>query len=206
MLSIGHTIFRGVSVGLQFVVPLVFGLATILSTFKRRQRRTLLETQTGLESVNQLSWQQFELLVGEIYRRRGYSVLESSGGGADGGIDLEARKEGEKFLIQCKHWRRHKVDVRTVREFLGVLYRSGAAGGAIVTTGSFTQAARTEVVGESIELIDGPGLVAMMRSKADASAAEQPPHIESATVTKCPRCGSDMAERRNSKTGQLFWG
>jgi len=65
-------------------------------------------------------------------------------GGPDGGVDLVARKDGEKHLIQCKHWKAQKVGVQVVRELLGVLYRSGAVGGQIVTTGEFTKAARQE--------------------------------------------------------------
>ena len=45
---------------------------------------------------------------------RGFSVAETGGGGADGGIDLKLKKGGEIFLVQCKQWRAYKVSVNIV--------------------------------------------------------------------------------------------
>ena len=39
-----------------------------------------------------LSWDEFEMLVGEIYRREGYSVQMLAAAGADGGIDLTLKR------------------------------------------------------------------------------------------------------------------
>ena len=41
-----------------------------------------------------MTWQEFEMLVGEGFRLQGYSVLESGGGGPDGGVDLVLRRGG----------------------------------------------------------------------------------------------------------------
>jgi hypothetical protein len=45
-------------------------------------------------SIRRMSWQEFETLVGEAYRRQGYSVEETGGGDADGGVDLILRGKG----------------------------------------------------------------------------------------------------------------
>jgi restriction system protein len=141
-----------------------------------------------------------------LFRREGYSVHEAGGSGPDGGVDLVAQKDGEKYLIQCKHWQRHKIDVRVVREFLGVLYRAGAAGGMIVTTGEFTQPARSEASGQSLELIDGGELLRLIQ----AVDVEIPAGVDTATaesdIPACPQCGAEMTRRHNRKTGQPFWG
>lgn len=55
-----------------------------------------------------MSWQEFELLVGEAFRLQGYEVAEIGGGGPDGGVDLVLRKDREKFLVQCKQWKAFK--------------------------------------------------------------------------------------------------
>ena len=47
-------------------------------------------------------WREFEMLVGEAFRLQGYQVVETGGGGADGGVDLVLRKDRETFLVQCK--------------------------------------------------------------------------------------------------------
>ena len=38
--------------------------------------------------VSALSWRDFEALVGEGFRHRGFAVTERGGGGSDGGVDL----------------------------------------------------------------------------------------------------------------------
>lgn len=49
------------------------------------------DRQGGLDDIRALRWRQFESIVGEAFRRRGYSVLENAVDGADGGIDRGTR-------------------------------------------------------------------------------------------------------------------
>jgi Bacteriocin-protection, YdeI or OmpD-Associated/Restriction endonuclease len=35
---------------------------------------------------------------------------------ADGGVDLGLTKDGQRYLVQCKHWRKRQVGVTVVRE------------------------------------------------------------------------------------------
>ena len=74
-----------------------------------------------------MNWRDFELLVGEAFRLRGYTVTETGGGGADGGIDLQLTRGGETFLVQCKQWKAYKVSVNVVRELYGVMAAQAAA-------------------------------------------------------------------------------
>lgn len=67
-----------------------------------------------------MNWFEFELLIGEAFRRQGYTVSETNTG-ADGGIDLILNRNGETHLVQCKHWKASKVSVQVVREFYGVI-------------------------------------------------------------------------------------
>jgi restriction system protein len=85
-----------------------------------------------------MTWPQFERLIGESFRRRGYEVTEAGGGGGDGGVDLLLAREGESFLVQCKHWRTRRVGVSTIRELNGVIAARHAAGGFVITSGQFT--------------------------------------------------------------------
>jgi restriction endonuclease Mrr len=50
----------------------------------------------SLDAIRELSWKQFEDVIGEFYRRKGYNVREQLGGGADGGVDLTLHKGGER--------------------------------------------------------------------------------------------------------------
>jgi len=84
---------------------LFIGFACI-SALRAWGNRRMLDHQTGLNSLRELPWKRFEDLLGEAYRRHGYQVTETLGGGADGGVDLVLRREGKVTLVQCKRWRR----------------------------------------------------------------------------------------------------
>jgi restriction system protein len=208
----------------QFIVPLVFLAGAAASFFGRRKREGLVRDTAGDKSgatLRALNWSDFELLVGEAFRMRGFSVTETGGGGADGGIDLELRKGSEIFLVQCKQWRAYKVSVNVVRELFGVMASHGATGGFVVTSGTFSADARTFVEGKNIELIDGAALKGMIdrvraarpetvsagRISASAQTSAQP--ATSLAEPTCPRCGSAVAKRiakQGSNAGGAFWG
>lgn len=196
-------------------------LGALLSFLQRGKRQRLLESQSGLESLRAMSWQEFELLVGEAFRRRGFVVQESGLGGADGGVDLILGKGGKTTLVQCKQWRRQRVDVRVVREMYGLLAHHQAQAAIIVCVGDFTPDARRFSAGKPIELIHGEALLAMVRAvqtaqpptkqstaatgKVQISGTASPEHDE-AKLPACPKCGSTMVERANRRNGEKFWG
>lgn len=126
----------------QYLLPIAFLIGAGISAYRRHERVSLFTGAQGGSSpsvLNGMTWQEFEMLVGEAFRRREYMVSETGGGGADGGVDLVLRKDGEKLLVQCKQWKAFKVGVTTIRELYGVMAAGGAAGGFVVTSGVFTQ-------------------------------------------------------------------
>ena len=229
-------ILRPLAMVSQYIAPLICVLGAGISAARRRKRANLLESTVanpGSQALQGMSWQEFELLVGEGFRRRGYGVRELGGGGPDGGVDLVLTKFREKFFVQCKQWKAFKVGVTTVRELYGVMAAEGAAGGFVVTSGQFTQEARAFANGRNIELIDGPALLSLLRD-ASASAVDAKgstasdqrngpePLLKRAPVPpvppaqahvsgdpSCPKCGKPMVRRvarRGAATGKAFWG
>ena len=86
-------IAQGVSrIAYLILIPLI--AVAVFSFFNQLRKGKMLENQTGLDSIKNLSWRQFEELVGEVFRRQGYLVLENPSEGADGRIDLRLRKNG----------------------------------------------------------------------------------------------------------------
>src|SRR4029077_851442 len=84
---------------------LLFFLATAaLSALRSIKTARMLEGQISVASLRQLPWKRFEDLLGEAYRRQGYKVEETLGGGADGGVDLILGRDGKVTLVQCKRW------------------------------------------------------------------------------------------------------
>src|SRR4030042_120917 len=122
-------------VGLFFLIP------APISAYHSWRKRKLLDNQKDLNSIRSLGWQEFEELVGEAYRRQGYTVRENSGAGPDGGVDLVLKKDGNSLLVQCKQWRSMKIGVKVVREMYGVMKANHPSGAIVITSGMFTQAA-----------------------------------------------------------------
>jgi restriction system protein len=205
---------------LQYVIPVLCLFGAGVSAWKRRDRARLAQQVASNQSaapLDGMSWARFEQLVGESFRRQGFSVKETGGRGADGGVDLELRKGTELHLVQCKQWKALKVGVDVVRELYGVMAARGAAAGYVVTSGSFTDAARAFADGRNVSLIDGVKLQAMLNDgqRPKLRAVGQParpapaPLPAPASTVECPKCGKAMVRRaatRGANEGKSFWG
>ncbi len=216
-----QTLWKGLANVGQYILPLICLAGAGISAWKRRERKILVANvvQNDAASVlNEMSWQQFERLVGESFRLQGYTVSETGGAGADGGVDLILSKGGEKFLVQCKQWKAFKVGVDVVRELYGVMAAKGSAGGFVVTSGRFTEEASKFASGRNIALIDGPKLQKLIRQVGGADAADRSPRSSPVQAgmsdskipdPSCPICSKAMTRRlakRGANAGREFWG
>lgn len=208
----------------QYILPVICFMGAVVSYFRRRKREELVTQVSLAKSSNSLldmSWREFEMLVGEAFRMQGYSVAENPRPGADGGVDLVLRKDGELALVQCKQWKAFRVDVTTVRELYGVMAARGASVGYVVTSGTFTEPAIEFAKGRNVRLIDGGQLLGMvLRARASLDAAKtgvqpDPWAPEGSSMGRpsgapaCPVCGSPMVlrtARKGAKAGSSFWG
>lgn len=137
------------------------------SAVRRLAERRLYDRSPDLTAIRSLDWQQFEVFIGEAFRRQGYGVVRQGGARPDGGVDLELHRGGAVWLVQCKHWKAWDVNVKVVRELYGVVAAENAAGGVVVTAGHFTQAARRFAERLPLRLIDGVELARMRRADAE---------------------------------------
>jgi restriction system protein len=165
-------------------------------------------------TLEDITWENFELLAGEIFRRKGFEVEISSGLGADGGKDLTLRRDGEVRLVQCKLLNaENKVSVMAMREFYGLLVAENAKSGIFMTTGLYSRDAREFAEGKPIKLLGRADIEQLMASVAhpgenlciirnwiDDFAA-----VAHVTDPNCPRCRTPMRLRRGP-TGRAFWG
>ena len=209
LVPIGKAANGGATTILAWTLLGICWVAAFASFIARRQRGRLLETQTGLDSLRAMNWKQFEMLVGEAFRRQGYRIEEIGLGGADGGIDLRLSKNGKSTLVQCKQWRSQRVDVKIVREMYGLLAHHGADAVKIVAVGDFTPDARRFAEGKPIELIHGAALLALVRAVQSATPAANPirtPAATSMVAPDCPTCGTPMIKRTNRRSHEAFWG
>ena len=199
------------SVFLQYIVPAAFLLGTLISSARRlkamhlHQRVTQAPSRNALESMG---WQEFEMLVGETFRRRGFDVQQRGGAGPDGGVDLELHVGQDKYLVQCKQWKSRSVGVVIVRELYGVMAAEGAVGGFVVASGDFTEEAKRFAEGRSIELLGTDTLLELVKVTG-GEVPEFPLRSNNASKHACPQCSSPMVlrtARRGNHPGKRFWG
>lgn len=219
-----RTVWKTLAVIGQYLIPGLCLLGAGVSAWRRHHRQGLVADVAQSQSADALdgmSWQTFELLVGESFRLQGYQVVETGGGGADGGVDLVFTKGGEKFLVQCKQWRAMKVGVDVVRELYGVMAARGATGGFVVTSGRFTDDAIKFASGRNVRLINGSQLQALIRqakaapargvqAAADVAPANPAMPFDTASAAPaCPTCSKPMVRRvarQGANSGSVFWG
>jgi restriction system protein len=231
---IAGSVWRAVALIGQYLVPLLCLAGAGVSIFERRKASQLHSDAVNRDDgIAQMSWREFEVLVGEHFRQLGFSVTVTGGGGPDGGVDVLLRKGADRYLVQCKHWRARRVGVEAVRELYGVMAAQRMAGGFVVTSGDFTEEARAFASGREVQLINGLALQQAVRAQSAATSLLNPQATlggrralrESSTVavapvtrtqrptnsaaTLCPVCASSMVlrqARNGSNAGQNFWG
>ena len=209
--SIYRTFFVSFAKALQYVLPLVFIAGAGVSILKSKRRSKLLDHQSSLETIRSMSWQEFELLVGEAFKRKGFEVKENGGGGADGGIDLILNKNGKKSIVQCKRWKTFSIGVPLIRELYGVMTAEQANDCIFVSSGNYTAEARLFAEGKPIWLIDGSELLDLVSSVQVQSHISRSSSIKQSQSAnqKCPLCGSEMVKRtakKGANVGSEFWG
>lgn len=171
-------VLRGLAAAFQYALPALLCAAAAISAwvhYRRYRNYASVAGERGQDALEMLSWREFEQLVGEFFRRKGFSVEHRGGHLPDGGVDLVARIGDDRYLVQCKHWRVQRVGVAVVREICSVAAAEGAAGVFVVTSGSFTDEARKFVTDNriDIELITGERLHRMIRGLEAAAQAGQ---------------------------------
>ena len=140
-----------------------------------------------IEDLQHLTPTQFEHYVEELFRALGYKT-KAVGGRGDGGIDVEAEKDGIIHYIQCKKFITSKVPVGAVRDFYGAIVdKVGAGKGYFITTSIFTLDAEKFAEDKPIELIDRFKLMEYVRM----SGIEVP----KTETTVCPKCGGGLVVR-----------
>lgn len=201
----------------QYVLPLICLVGAAVSALMARKKVRLVDdvaSATTPSALGNMTWHEFELLVGEAYRLQGYRVDQRGGAEPDGGVDLVLSRGGEKTLVQCKQWRALKVGVNVVRELYGVMAAESAAAGIVVTSGSFTADAKQFAEGRNVSLVDGRSLFKLIlqakQARESARVISKPPDTRSSgNVPACPRCGETMVRReakRGGNAGASFWG
>ena len=103
-----HALLQGLASVGQFIISILYLAAAAVSVAKRQRRRGLVAgvaQSRAPEALDGMSWQEFELLVGEAFRLQGYEVTELGGQGPDGGVDLVLRRGQENSSSSASNGR-----------------------------------------------------------------------------------------------------
>lgn len=157
---------------LQYFMPMMALYGAAVSGFRLINSRKSLDVlvqnafqpKKASRAVEGLSWQEFQQLMEEYFRHRGFAVIQRVGVEPGSDINLILRRAADKdpYLVQMKHWQAYKVGTDVIREMLDLVTTQGAAGGFVITAGEFTEPATQLSRGQKIELIDGKKLTKAM--------------------------------------------
>lgn len=158
----------------QVLLPLLFCAAGFYSgwlQYRHQRNYAGVSGEQGAFLLQTLSGREFENLVAEFFRRKGFTVELRSRRHPEDGVDLTASIGEDCYLVQCKHWRVQRVGVAVVRDLVEIAESEQAAGVFVVTSGSFTDEARRFVEKNriAIELITGEQLRRMIRGLEPAA-------------------------------------
>jgi restriction system protein len=143
-------------VALALLSPISFSL------LRSNRKKKLDELKDEIQSIQDLSWQQFKELVAKAYSRNGYIIMENSAFTSDPSVDLVMRKSSKLYLVQCRYWLNRKLGLREVKNLFSLMHEKQASGVFILTTGIFTYEARHYAAARPINLLDGVELVALL--------------------------------------------
>ena len=111
------------------------------------------------DALSRISWQDFEILVANRYRRHGWEVAHCGEGrrgfGTGSEVDLRMRKNGKLALVQCRHESFLRPDVATVERLLAAAREEAADEVIVITTGDVPEEARQLCMDGGAKLIEG---------------------------------------------------
>lgn len=125
------------------------------------------------EQLHNMSWQEFEQLIGSLYSSQGYSVTVTQDT-ADKGVDVWMEKDGERTAVQVKQFSEaNKVGRQTLQKLVSTIAKGDADKSLVVTSGEFTRTAvqYAEDFGPGLKLIDGEELIQLL------SESDVPPPV-----------------------------
>ena len=157
------------------------------------------------EKLRRIDWFQFEKLIELIYRQYGCSVQRLGGANPDGGVDLIVETATDKFVVQCKQWKKWTVGVRQIREFLGTMTDSKIPNGIYITLSCYTGDAKQLADKHGIHILNESDVIRML----EENGLIQSPEIAALladTRKFCPKCENELVVRKNRKTAEPFWG
>ena len=130
----------------------------------RKTRHSAKLRKAGMKEIDQMTGEEFEQFLGELFKRRGFKITYTSTSG-DYGADLILRDGDEKIAVQAKRYSGN-VGVKAVQEIIGAVKMYDANEAWVVTNSYFTKQAIKLAEINDVYLIDRDELIDMILGKA----------------------------------------
>lgn len=111
-----------------------------------------------LDKLRAMTWDEFNAAIADAYRRDGYGVTEITGGAAD----FEITRSGRVSLVGCRRWKVAQTGVGPLRELHDAKKSRDAHDCICISAGEFSANAREFAEQETIQLVTGAALVALV--------------------------------------------
>ena len=160
-------------------IPLLIPVAAFAVDIHRRQKWA---RNASLQSLREMPYMDFRLLIAEALKREGYAVEERAGFDADHGIDLVLSKDNYRIAALCKHWESREVDSFQVQELYEGMMRDGADVALFITAGNFTEEARRAARSKPVVLADGKALLELVQPVQTDSRFESARYLRRASL------------------------
>ena len=126
----------------------------------RREQDNLRFRTDVLNAVRNLSWDGYQALIADVFRRKGFEVFPPPEGGPDlDVIDMVADRDGQRFLVNCQLRGITEVPLAAVTEMARVVGNYVVSGAYLISDGTFEAGAAEYAPTANIVMIDGEALI-----------------------------------------------
>ncbi len=151
--------------------------------YRKEAIKALCDIGTKNENeIKNLSPKQFETTIANMFRHLGYKVFQTPFSN-DHGKDAIMRKDGEKILVECKHYAiSHKAGRPELQKFFAAIIEEKASFGYFICTGGFADTSIVYAKSNKILCID---IIQLSNFMQDA----YPSPTDISIKLSCQECG-----------------
>ncbi|MBM3343358.1 MAG: restriction endonuclease [Betaproteobacteria bacterium] len=146
-------------------VALPFFVIALYVAYRQMRTISAREAQARLDTLREMSWEQFGGLISDAYRRQGYTVEAAQ----HAAFDFKLIKLNRVTLLQCRRWKVHQLGVGPLEDLSRAVSATDAYNGICVTAGAVSPKAAQFLPGKPLSLVTGAALATLIGKIKPAS-------------------------------------
>lgn len=189
-LDVGE-VFKNVRIPSNSILSIPVGMT--IDLFNHREMYDLAEEkaevpdEVQIDSLNidTMDGHDFEYFCASIMKKNGFDTAEVTRSSGDHGADIIATRNNVRYAVQCKRWS-SAVGNKVVQDVFYAKEVYHCHVGIIITTNTFTHAAREAAKEAGIVLWDGDFLRKYISQNDNSGSLEQAPANENVFIPQAP--------------------